>query len=66
VIDDFGTVGGEAVVGVGYDGRYFGIPRDPNRSGRTLQVLELVKQLLALNTSAKELPATSVISVVGQ
>ena len=57
---------GDQVVGVAYDGKYFSIPRDPNKSGRTLQVLELVKQLLALNTSSKELPATSVISVIGQ
>jgi len=42
----------------------FGVPRDPNKSGRTLQVLELTKQLLALNTSAKQLPATGVISVI--
>lgn len=64
VVDTGG--GGDQVVGVAYDGKYFSIPRDQNRSGRTLQVLELVKQLLALNTSAKELPTTSVISVVGQ
>jgi hypothetical protein len=56
----------DSVLGVSYDGAYFGILRDQNRSGRTLQVLGLVKQLLALNTSAKQLPATSVISVVGQ
>jgi hypothetical protein len=53
-------------MGVSYDGAHFGIPRDPNRSGRTLQVLGLVKQLLALNTAAKQLPSTSVISVIGQ
>jgi hypothetical protein len=29
----------------------------------TSRVLELAKQLLALNTSAKQLPATSVISI---
>jgi hypothetical protein len=56
--------GGDHVINVAYDGMQFGIPRDPNRSGRTLQVLELVKQLLALNTSSKELPSTSVLSVV--
>jgi hypothetical protein len=44
----------------------YSIPRDRERSGRTTQVLELVKQLLALNTSAKQLPSTSVISVVSQ
>jgi hypothetical protein len=57
---------GDHLMGVSYDGMYFGVSRDPNRSGRTLQVLGLVKQLLALNTAAKQLPATSVISVIGQ
>jgi hypothetical protein len=54
------------VISVTYDGKRLGIPRDSNRGGRTLQVLELVKQLLALNTAAKQLPTTSVISVIGQ
>jgi hypothetical protein len=65
VLDTDGA-GGNPILTASYDGKYFGIPRDPNRHGRTLQVLELVKQLLALNTSAKQLPATSVISVIGQ
>ena len=65
VLDTDGA-GGNPILTASYDGKYFGIPRDPNRHGRTLQVLELVKQLLAKNTSAKQLPATSVISVVGQ
>jgi hypothetical protein len=65
VVDADGFLG-DHVVGVSYDGMHFGVPRDPNRSGRTLQVLELVKQLLALNTAAKQLPSTSVISVIGQ
>ena len=56
----------DSIMGVSYDGIHFGISRDQNRSGRTLQVLGLVKQLLALNTSAKQLPSTSVISVIGQ
>jgi hypothetical protein len=54
------------ILNVSYDGQTYGIPRDRERAGRTLQVLELVKQLLALNTSAKQLPQTGVISVVGQ
>jgi hypothetical protein len=57
-------LGGDNVITVRYDGMSFGVPRDSNQSGRTLQVLELVKQLLALNTSAKQLPATGVISVI--
>ena len=58
--------GGDAVIGVSYDNKVFAIPRDPNLHGRTLQVLELVKQLLALNTSARQLPQTGVISVIAQ
>jgi hypothetical protein len=58
--------GGDHLLNVSYDGMYFGIPRDRDRSGRTLQVLELIKQLLALNTSAKQLPATGVISITQQ
>jgi hypothetical protein len=50
---------------VNYDGISYSIPTDPNRAGRTLQVLELVKQLLALSTSAKQLPSTTVVSIVG-
>jgi len=57
---------GDHIIGVSYDGMHFSVSRDQNRSGRTLQVLGLVKQLLALNTAAKQLPATSVISVIGQ
>jgi hypothetical protein len=56
---------GDSIISVNYDGKYYAIPRDPEVAGRTTQVLELVKQLLALNTSAKQLPSTSVISVVG-
>jgi hypothetical protein len=55
-----------SILSVNYDGATYYIPRDRDRAGRTTQVLELVKQLLALNTSAKQLPATSVISVVSQ
>jgi hypothetical protein len=62
---DAEDVPGDAVITVSYDGKSFSIPRDSNRGGRTLQVLELVKQLLALNTSARQLPSTSVLSVVG-
>jgi len=64
VLDNADTLSADNVITVSYDGMRLGIPRDPNRRGRTTQVLELVKQLLALNTSAKTLPATGVISVV--
>ncbi len=55
----------DAFYSVSYDGMTYSIPNDPARAGRTLQVLELVKQLLALHTSAKSLPQSSVISIVG-
>jgi hypothetical protein len=55
----------DAFYSVTYDGVTYSIPNDPARHGRTLQVLELVKQLLALHTSAKQLPQSSVISIIG-
>lgn len=54
-----------AVRSVNYDGENYFVSRDPKRAGRTMQVLELVKQLLALNTSSKQLPQTTVISIIG-
>jgi hypothetical protein len=55
----------DAFYKVAYDGTTYSIPSDPQRAGRSLQVLELVKQLMAINTSAKQLPQSSVISIVG-
>ena len=55
----------EGIFSVSYDGTTYSVPNDPARVGRTLQVLELVKQLLALNTSAKQLPSSGVISIIG-
>jgi hypothetical protein len=60
--NDSGT---DNVISVSYDGATFGVPRDPKRSGRTLQVIELTKQLIALNTSAKTFPSTGVITLIG-
>jgi hypothetical protein len=37
----------------------YGLASGSDHSGRTYQVLELAKQILAVNTSAKPLPATS-------
>jgi hypothetical protein len=54
-----------SIYSVQYDGMNYTIPNDPERTGRSLQVLELIKQLLALHTSAKQLPQSSVISIVG-
>ena len=52
-----------AFIAVSYDGSTFGLAQGADRSGRTYQVLELAKQILAVNTSAKQLPATSVVVI---
>jgi len=55
---------GNGFTSVSYDGHTYSLPNDPQRAGRTYQVLELAKQLLAINTSAKAFPATSVLSII--
>jgi hypothetical protein len=54
-----------SVTSVLYGGVLYSIPSNNENGGRSSQVLELVKQVLNLNTSAKQLPSTTVISVVG-
>jgi hypothetical protein len=54
-----------AFYSVTYDGVTYFVPPDPERAGRTTQVLELVKQLLALHTSARTLPQAGVFSLIG-
>jgi len=49
-----------------YDGSRYCVSIDPSGADRSSQVMEIVLQLLALNTSAKTLPAPSVITVLGQ
>ncbi len=56
---------GNSVVSVTYNGQIYSVPHDRKIGGRSSQVVELVKQVLNLNTSAKQLPSTTVISVVG-
>ncbi|HTQ83757.1 MAG TPA: hypothetical protein VMI47_10865 [Pseudolabrys sp.] len=56
---------GDSVVSVLYNGVVYSIPHSREVGGRSSQVTELVKQILNLNTSAKQLPQTTVISVVG-
>jgi hypothetical protein len=56
---------GDSVVTVAYNGGVYSIPHSTEAGGRSSQVTELVKQILNLNTSAKQLPTTTVISVVG-
>jgi hypothetical protein len=49
---------------VHYNGRNYSVPNDPAVAGKTLHVLSIVKQLLALHTSAKALPQTSVLGII--
>ncbi|HZL60007.1 MAG TPA: hypothetical protein VFC38_09945 [Stellaceae bacterium] len=53
-----------AFISVDYDGGSYALSNDIKLAGRSYQVLELVKQLLALNTSAKQLPAANVLSII--
>jgi hypothetical protein len=48
---------------VAYEGVQYWVPTD-NREDKTTHVLSIVKQMLALNTSAKSLPQTNIISVI--
>jgi hypothetical protein len=47
-----------------YEGDTYNIRVDPSGCDRSSQVMELVLELLALNNSAKDLPAPSVIPVL--
>jgi hypothetical protein len=48
-----------------YNGARYCVVIDPSGADRSSEVMEVVLQLLALNTSAKTLPAPSVISILG-
>ena len=55
-----------AVVSVFYDGRWFSLPSStPDQIDRSSLTFEFVKQLVALNSSAKGLPQSSVITSAG-
>ena len=61
---DAGLVGtGIPGLSVNYGGVRYSVPSNPQRAGMTLKVLSILRQLVAVNTSAKALPATTVISV---
>jgi hypothetical protein len=49
---------------VDYDDATYSLSRDPRSYGRSYEVMELVKQLFALNTSAKQFPSTNVFTIV--
>jgi hypothetical protein len=53
-----------SALAVSYKGERYYVPQDEDARGDTLHVLSIVKQLLAVNTSAKSLPQTSVLSVI--
>lgn len=59
-----------ASIAVDYDGEHFALPEDNNPDtreknvGRTYQILDIVTQLFATHKSAKDLPATSVFTVI--
>jgi hypothetical protein len=55
----------EEFLSVFYGPNRFAVP-GPDKAGWSSAVLEIVKQQLALNSSAKSLPQSNVISVVGQ
>jgi hypothetical protein len=55
----------DSPLSVDYDGRTYSVPADPRIGGRTTRMLDLIKQILALHTSAKELPASNVLNVIG-
>jgi hypothetical protein len=50
---------------VDYDGKSYAVPGDDKIGGRTMRMLDLAKQLLALHTSAQQLPASNVLNIVG-
>jgi len=50
---------------VEYDDKTYTIPQSPQIAGWTMRVLDLTKQLLALHTAAKELPASNVLNIIG-
>lgn len=49
-----------------YEGSSYFIPVDPQGNDRSSQVLNLLSQLLALNSSAKDLPTPTVIPVIAR
>jgi hypothetical protein len=55
----------DSPLSVDYEGYTYSIPADDRLQGRTTRILDLVKQIVALHTSAKELPASNVLNIIG-
>jgi hypothetical protein len=60
-----GQISGDSALSVDYDGKTYWIPDNSEINGRTTRMLDLIKQILALHTSAKELPASNVLNIIG-
>jgi hypothetical protein len=56
---------GASPLSVDYNGKTYSVPADDHINGRTMRMLDLVKQIVALHTSAKELPASNVLNIIG-
>jgi len=56
---------GEAPLSIDYDGKTYSVPSSDRVAGRTMRMLDLIKQIMALHTSAKELPASNVLNIIG-
>ena len=51
---------------VEYEGKRYGVPVSSSGEDRSTQVMELVLASLALNNSAKDQPAPSIITVLSR
>jgi hypothetical protein len=55
----------DSALSVDYDGRSYSVPASDRVAGRTMRMLDLIKQIMALHTSAKDLPASNVLNIIG-
>jgi len=53
-------------ISANYDGQTYFVPIDPKGHDRSGQVLEFLAELLALNSSAKDLPAPNIIPLISR
>jgi hypothetical protein len=56
---------GDPALTVGYQGTDYSVVADPGHGDHSSQVLDLVEQLTALNSSNKNLPSSSVVNLIG-
>jgi hypothetical protein len=60
-----GSAPSRSYLSVVYDGRTYAVPDNEVEAGKTNEVLDILNELIALNHSAKDAPASSLITVVG-